>query len=110
MGFTRDLVAGCWVGVDNPAVSLGNRQAGSVAALPIWATFMKRVYDEEDWEPKEFERPPGVKEYKICSESKLLPTDYCPVELEIFNVKNPPKELCDIHGRTRKARPKGIDF
>ncbi len=111
VGFTRDLVAGTWVGVDNPAVSLGNGYSGSRAALPIWATFMKKTYDEEGWKPEDFVRPPGVKEYKICSESKLLPTEYCPVEKEIFNVKNPPKTVCDIHGKAKKTvKPQRIDF
>ena len=38
-GFTPALVAICWVGFDQ-LQPLGDREAGSVAALPIWIDFM----------------------------------------------------------------------
>jgi len=111
VGYTPDLVSGTWVGVDNPAVTLGNGYSGSRAALPIWATFMKKTYDEDEWIPRQFIRPPGIKDIKICSESKMLPTEYCPVEMEIFNVKNTPRTVCDVHGKSRKTiKPSRIDF
>ncbi|MBU1653200.1 PBP1A family penicillin-binding protein, partial [bacterium] len=45
VGFTPQLVAGVWVGLDDPAVSLGHGESGATAALPIWAAFMKTAYD-----------------------------------------------------------------
>lgn len=110
VGFTDDLVAGTWVGVDDPVVSLGKGQAGGVAALPIWARFMKTTYDSLKWPGADFVRPNGVKEISICSESKKLPTEFCPTETEIFNVKYLPQETCDIHGKTRRSRNNSIDF
>jgi penicillin-binding protein 1A len=46
IGFTPDLIAGAWVGGDNPVIrfrSLGYGQ-GAYTALPIWAGFMKKIY------------------------------------------------------------------
>ncbi len=46
VGFTPDLIAGAWVGGDNPVIrfrSLAYGQ-GSHTALPIWAGFMKKIY------------------------------------------------------------------
>ena len=40
VGFSPSLVAGVWVGFDDMR-SLGNRESGAVAALPIWIPFMK---------------------------------------------------------------------
>ena len=43
-GFTPNLVATVWVGFDQHQ-SLGRREAGSRAALPIWIDFMRRALD-----------------------------------------------------------------
>jgi len=47
IGFTPELTAGVWVGYDDTAVSLGKRETGAVAALPIWLEFMKAALDGE---------------------------------------------------------------
>jgi penicillin-binding protein 1A len=39
-GFNANLVGVAWIGFDQPK-SLGNRETGSVAALPIWISFMQ---------------------------------------------------------------------
>ncbi len=45
-GFHRNLVAVAWVGFDNPANKLGDKETGGVAALPIWIDYMGRVLKE----------------------------------------------------------------
>lgn len=97
VGFTPYLVAGVWVGVDNPAVSLGNRQSGAVAALPIWAQFMREAHQAHNWPSKPFTRPDGIVEVQICSISKLLPSKYCPIETELFIKNTVPTESCPLH-------------
>src|ERR1700675_4839566 len=42
MGFTPQLTAGVWVGFDDKQVSLGKRESGAQAALPIWIEFMQQ--------------------------------------------------------------------
>ena len=48
MGFTPSLVSGCWVGGDERDIHFGTMTygQGAAAALPIWATYMKKVYDD----------------------------------------------------------------
>ena len=48
MGFTPSLVSGCWVGGDERDIHFGRMTygQGAVAALPIWAMYMKKVYDD----------------------------------------------------------------
>jgi penicillin-binding protein 1A len=41
IGFTPQLTAGAWVGYDDKQISLGKRETGARAALPIWLEFMK---------------------------------------------------------------------
>ena len=46
MGFTPELVSGCWVGGEDRDVHFDSMRMGQGAtmALPIWAYFMKKVY------------------------------------------------------------------
>jgi len=50
MGFTPELVAGCWVGGEDRAIHFDNMDRGQGArmALPIFGGFMKRVYDDKE--------------------------------------------------------------
>ena len=41
IGFTPSLTAGVWVGNDDKAVSLGKKETGALAALPVWLEFMQ---------------------------------------------------------------------
>ncbi len=41
IGFTSSLTAGVWVGNDDKRISLGKKETGARAALPIWIQFMK---------------------------------------------------------------------
>jgi penicillin-binding protein 1A len=42
MGFTPQITAGVWVGYDDKQISLGKRESGALAALPIWMEFMEK--------------------------------------------------------------------
>ena len=82
LGFTPHLVAGMWVGVDDPRTGLAT-QAGAAAALPVWARFMKQVYDEvEPYRQRRFDRfeyPEDLVEYRaVCEDTHRLATRYCP--------------------------------
>lgn len=48
MGFTPSLVSGCWVGGDERDIHFGRMTygQGAAAALPIWALYMKKIYDD----------------------------------------------------------------
>jgi penicillin-binding protein 1A len=43
IGFTPQLTAGVWVGYDDKQISLGKKETGARAALPIWLEFMQSV-------------------------------------------------------------------
>ena len=40
IGFTPQITAGVWVGYDDKQISLGKRETGAQAALPIWMEFV----------------------------------------------------------------------
>ena len=41
IGFTPQITSGVWVGFDDKQISLGKKETGARAALPIWMEFMK---------------------------------------------------------------------
>jgi len=43
IGFTPQITAGVWVGDDDKRVSLGNKETGARAALPVWLQFMQEA-------------------------------------------------------------------
>lgn len=104
VGYTPYMVAGVYVGVDNPAVSLGPNETGAKAALPIWARFMRDAHKAKGWKDCPFERPANVIDVKICKETKLLPAEYCPIETEIFIRGTEPTERCKIHAEIDENR------
>ena len=99
VGFSKQLAAGVWVGVDDPRVSLGENQDGSRVALPAWARFMTAAHDTLGLTQKKFERPDGVINVEICSLTKDKPTNLCPLETEIFIKGTEPSQLCKVHRR-----------
>ena len=58
IGFSPDLVAGVYVGYDQPR-SLGSRETGASAALPAWKRFMSGAL--EGAPPTPFRVPPEVR-------------------------------------------------
>ncbi len=51
MGYTPHVVAGAWVGAEDPKVHFRDISLGQGAnmALPIWAEFMKQVYQDKEF-------------------------------------------------------------
>ena len=103
IGFTPHIVAGVWVGIDNPSLSLGTLP-GSRAALPLWALFMKEVYNTVDEYRKrrnnEFDYPEeAIVLLPVCIDSHGLATKYCPRQTEdMFIADGLYPELCGSHG------------
>jgi penicillin-binding protein 1A len=122
VGFTPDLVAGCWTGFDDRRVHYTSMSygQGARAALPIWATFMKSVYSDPAImsdknlriaKGKFFAKPDGVTGVLIdrdtnqpaTSESKNVYTEYFTRKgLNNLSLQAPP----DSTGRVNLQQPK----
>ena len=85
IGFSPTLCAGVWVGNDKQ-VTLGERQTGAAAALPIWQSFFGRVIQDRikaaeaagsDVMPEDFEVPPNLVFVEIDRKTGLLATPAC---------------------------------
>ena len=110
VGFTPRLVAGAWVGYDEPRTIMANGFAADVA-VPLWTTFMKVATknDPKMW----FEPPPDVVAIPVCRVSGILPAPGCKsvpsvdargnvsykssVYTEYFIRGKEPLETCTVH-------------
>ncbi len=91
VGYTSQIAAGVWYGVDQYPISLGKGQAGSVAALPAWALFMKEAHKTLNLPKEDFSIPEGVIEVEIDSDTKGLPNNRTKnIEKEFFLKSNAP--------------------
>jgi len=74
IGFTPKLVAGVWVGFDQPHTILPNGFAADIA-VPAWATFMKAATrgDKPEW----FAPPEGITTANVCRLSGRLAGEGC---------------------------------
>jgi len=97
VGFTPQIAAGGWFGVDDYKVALGPGQDGSKAALPAWAKFMKAAHDTLELPIQNFEKPSGIQDKEICSVTKKIPLPACPTEIEIFKIGTEPTQKCRVH-------------
>ena len=68
VGYTPEMAVGVWVGFDEPR-SLGKRETGAQAALPIWKAFIEKAY--ADGLDEAFPRPSGIVQVAIDRHSGL---------------------------------------
>ncbi|MFC2170306.1 penicillin-binding transpeptidase domain-containing protein [Acidobacteriota bacterium] len=103
IGFSPSLCAGVWVG-HNMKVTIGDRQSGAVAALPIWIDFFSRIIEEEKRTAEEtgeelpeetFQAPPNLTYAEIDRKTGLLATPFClfPIK-EVFLPGTEPNRFC----------------
>jgi penicillin-binding protein 1A len=104
MGFSPSLVVGVWIGHKEERITIGERQSGFVAALPVFINIFDRIIAvkkkaakeagvEYEWE--EFEVPPNLETYTIDRKTGLLATPICLFPItEFFLPGKVPDRFC----------------
>jgi penicillin-binding protein 1A len=79
IGFTPHITAGVWVGNDDKRVSLGKKETGARAALPIWLEFMQGAvlaYPVQDFQNVvPLEKEAGGHQVKVDTPDTAPPAD-----------------------------------
>ena len=88
-GFNRDVVTTVWVGFDTPE-TLGRREYGGTAALPIWIDYMREaLHDSPVQNPQQ---PDGITTVKIDPETgKRASAGQANAIFEIFRSEHAPQ-------------------
>ncbi len=98
VGMTPDLVAGVWLGFDQPKTITPNASGGRMAA-PIWAEMMKTTYSKRP-QPGGWSPPADLVSVPIDTASGGTAVDNCPAEnvrIEYFIPGTEPTEYCALH-------------
>jgi penicillin-binding protein 1A len=98
IGYTPDIVAGVWMGFDQPQKIKANAQGGQLAA-PAWTAFMTEVYQHRP-APKEWTRPDDIIGVEIDRSTGLLSNPFCPTDvvgIEYYIEGTQPMRECDVH-------------
>ena len=101
IGYTADLVAGVWMGMDRPVKIMRDAQGGRLAA-PAWTAFMTEVYRRKP-APPDWPQPDGLIAREIDRTTGMLRNPYCPspvVYTEWYVPGTEPVEECDVHSST----------
>ena len=102
VGFSSAVVAGVWVGFDQPE-RIKDAGSGARVALPIWSDFMRRV--ARRLPPAPFKAPGDMRTEELCRLSYLHPVEGCPTYVEYFkDGDDVPSRLCTIHQGNLKQR------
>jgi len=105
VGYSRDLAVGVWVGFDEPK-SLGSRETGALAALPIWQAFMERAIEIQPL--TEFATPPGVSLVTIDRSTGLKADRRAGcgnVITEVYLRGTEPTKYCSVHHHDLRRFP-----
>jgi penicillin-binding protein 1A len=86
IGFSPSLTTGVWVGYDDNAISLGNKETGAQAALPIWIELMKAALEGVPVE--DFPNVVPLSKLALTRQVKVDTPDTAPTEDEA--VEKPP--------------------
>jgi penicillin-binding protein 1A len=98
IGYTPTLVTGVWVGYDDQT-SIGPRETGARAALPIWLEFMKKAH--ADRSPEDFIAPEGILFRQIDPRTGLLSTETCKQSVRrAFLPGTEPRQYCNETGKS----------
>ena len=106
IGFTKDLVAGVWMGMDSPVPILKNAQGAKLAA-PAWAQMMNDIYsrrrDPGGWSGASLGATDSVT-IEIDKSNGLRATPFCPAalrETRTYAKGSEPKDFCAVHSPFR---------
>lgn len=92
VGFSPTTAAGVWVGLDKHS-TLGDKETGARAALPIWIDFMGQALKGHPY--YHFDFPEGVVSVAMDPESGLLASPECSQTVAaVFKRGTEPKEYC----------------
>jgi penicillin-binding protein 1A len=96
IGFTTDLVAGVWIGLDKPQKIKPNAQGGLLAA-PAWTAFMNEAYRRKP-PPPDWPRPAGIVSRSVDLLTNTEWTPGCPglQTTEYFIVGTEPVIPCSL--------------
>jgi len=102
MGYAPSIVTGVWVGYDNSQASLGDKETGARAALPIWISVMAKALagkPDAGFTPTE-----DIVSVKIDPETGLLAREGAPDAIDdVFRKGTEPTQYADKNEQQKRG-------
>lgn len=96
IGYTPDLVAGVWMGMDEPSTIVRGASGGTLAA-PVWGRMMRTIYGSRA-APDGWRAPSGVSTAELDRATGAQVNESCPAQgptyTEYFIRSAPPQQYC----------------
>lgn len=109
IGYTPELVAGVWMGLDEPATIVRGASGGTLAA-PVWGRMMRRIYESRPI-PMAWTPPDGVTTAEVDGMTGAAIDENCPAQgpviTEYFVRSAPRRQYCPQY--TYELRYPGAD-
>ena len=83
IGYTPDVLAGVWMGMDQPQ-TIAAGATGGTYATPVWARVVRKFYEDRD-PPEPWERPADVEVRRISRYTGQPVTEDCPYGVGAVN-------------------------
>jgi penicillin-binding protein 1A len=97
VGYTPDIVAGVWLGLDQPRRIMTGATGGGLA-VPVWARVVRKYYETRE-HPAAWERPSSVVPRRISRWTGRAVTDDCPYAsdsyIDYFLASSAPTPGCE---------------
>jgi penicillin-binding protein 1A len=109
IGYTPSMISGVWVGFDEKK-TLGKKETGAEAALPIWIDFMNAALKDQPVE--EFQATSNIMTVAIDRHTGLRATPDCTdVIIESFIAGSEPRQSCgpEHHGQSFPLQPEEME-
>jgi penicillin-binding protein 1A len=98
IGYTPDLVAGVWIGLDQPETIVRGASGGTLAA-PVWGRMMRQIYQSHPT-PEPWREPSGVVTAEVYRSTGMVVDEACPAQgptyTEYFIRSTPPQQYCPL--------------
>jgi len=99
VGYTPQLATAVWMGYPAEQKEMadvhGRQVTGGSFPADIWAKFMRAAL--KGAAEKDFAKPDGLKEAKVCRETGLTATEYCPKTRSALVLSDTEIKDCSVH-------------
>jgi penicillin-binding protein 1A len=106
VGYSPTLVAGVWVGIDDRE-SLGSKETGGRAALPIWIEFMQQALERVPLQ--EFVTPPHIRMVRIHPRTGASGDPGSGSTIQVALVEEPPPPAARVRAAQNVDRAGGAN-
>lgn len=105
VGYTKNISAVVWSGIDNGNLTLGKGASGGSISAPVWGNFMSDVYGDNYEKSFNFKKPENIISRLVCKENGKYLNDECQTTCTpIITLAAPTKSIENENGELKHLK------